>query len=56
MIQGGWQEQGTGRSGKRPRRYYELTGKGKAELGAWLAQASSSCHPGGVHSIPELGD
>lgn len=39
-LQDGWEEQGSGARAKRPpRRYYELTDKGRAELGAVLSAA-----------------
>jgi PadR family transcriptional regulator, regulatory protein PadR len=39
-LRDGWEEQGGGTRAKRPpRRYYELTDKGKAELGAVLSEA-----------------
>lgn len=39
-LQDGWEEQGSRARAKRPpRRYYELTDKGKAELGAVLSEA-----------------
>lgn len=39
-VQDGWEEQGEFQAKKRPpRRYYELTDKGKAELGALLIEA-----------------
>jgi PadR family transcriptional regulator, regulatory protein PadR len=38
-LQDGWEEQGGVRAKRPPRRYYELTDRGKAELGAVLAAA-----------------
>jgi PadR family transcriptional regulator, regulatory protein PadR len=38
-LQDGWEEQGGVRAKRPPRRYYELTDLGKAELGAVLAAA-----------------
>jgi PadR family transcriptional regulator, regulatory protein PadR len=39
LVQDGWEEQGEVRAKRPPRRYYELTDKGKAELGALLSEA-----------------
>jgi PadR family transcriptional regulator, regulatory protein PadR len=38
-LRDGWEEQGEVRPKRPPRRYYELTEKGKAELGALLSEA-----------------
>jgi PadR family transcriptional regulator PadR len=38
-LQDGWEEQGGVRAKRPPRRYYELTDRGKTELGAVLAAA-----------------
>jgi PadR family transcriptional regulator PadR len=38
-VKDGWEEQGGVRAKRPPRRYYELTDKGKAELGALLNDA-----------------
>ena len=38
-VRDGWEEQGDVRAKRPPRRYYELTDKGKAELGALLSEA-----------------
>lgn len=39
-VRDGWEEQGAVRAKRPPRRYYELTDKGKTELGALLIEAS----------------
>jgi len=38
-VRDGWEEHGEVRAKRPPRRYYELTDKGKAELGALLSEA-----------------
>lgn len=38
-LRDGWEEQGEVRAKRPPRRYYELTDKGSAELGAVLSAA-----------------
>jgi PadR family transcriptional regulator PadR len=38
-VRDGWEEQGQIRAKRPPRRYYKLTDKGKAELGALLSEA-----------------
>jgi len=38
-LRDGWEEQGEVRGKRPPRRYYELTDKGNAELGAVLSAA-----------------
>ena len=38
-VRDGWEEQGAIRAKRPPRRYYELTDKGKTELGALLSEA-----------------
>ena len=38
-VADGWEEQGEIRAKRPPRRYYELTDKGKSELGALLSEA-----------------
>jgi PadR family transcriptional regulator, regulatory protein PadR len=38
-VRDGWEEQGEVRAKRPPRRYYELTDKGRAELGALLNEA-----------------
>jgi PadR family transcriptional regulator PadR len=38
-VRDGWEEQGEVRAKRPPRRYYELTDKGKAELGGLLSEA-----------------
>jgi PadR family transcriptional regulator, regulatory protein PadR len=52
----GWEDQAqTGRAKRPPRRYYEVTDKGKAELGAVIADARHDARFAPVIARPAIG-
>jgi PadR family transcriptional regulator, regulatory protein PadR len=52
----GWEDQAqVGRAKRPPRRYYEMTDKGKAELGAVIAEARRDTRFGQLIACPVVG-